>query len=161
MLLAEEYSSIRDEKLEMLSRSYSIHYIDFVVSFIYLSSKIVDLCFAAHKLETFLQNPRKVNFQGLVHLLIYISYNKNLGLIYYAKIQDAPLSYLFVKAVINNENQLMVFSDSVWQDYLDTIISTEAYILFIKVDQLIIAQIFQLQFLNQFLKVSATQNSLQ
>ena len=57
-------------------------------------------------------NTGKVHFEGLIHLLIYIRDNKNLGLKYYAKIEDAPLSNLLRKTIINKENQLMVLYDS-------------------------------------------------
>ena len=59
-------------------------------------------------------NTGKIHFEVLVHLLRYIIYNKNLGLIYYAKIEDAPLYYLLGQDRINYENQLMVFSESIW-----------------------------------------------
>ena len=74
----------------------------------------MDLCFALHNLEQFLSNTVKVKFEGLVHLLRYIRDNKNLRLKYYAKIEEAPLYDLLRQAIIKNENQLMVFSDSIW-----------------------------------------------
>ena len=80
--------------------------------------------FAAHKLETFLSNPGKVHFEGLVHLLIYIRGNNNFLLRYYAKKEDAPLYELLRQASINTENQLVVFSDYIWKDCPDTARST-------------------------------------
>ena len=53
-----------------------------------------------------------MHFEGLVCLLIYIRYIKNLGLKQYFKIEDAPISDLLIQAIINNEKQLMVFYDS-------------------------------------------------
>ena len=44
--------------------------------------------------------------------------------------KDAPLSDLLRQANINTENQLMVFSDSSWQDFQDTGRSTGVYIIF-------------------------------
>ena len=52
----------------------------------------------------------------MVHLLGYISYKKNLGLKYYAKIYYAPLYDLLIQDSIKTESQLMVFSDSICQD---------------------------------------------
>ena len=46
---------------------------------IYLLSTRVDLSFAVHKLAKFSANPDKVHFEGLVHLLRNIRYNKTLG----------------------------------------------------------------------------------
>ena len=75
-------------------------------------------------------NTGKVHFQGLVHFLRYIRDNKNLGLVYYSKIEDAPIYNLFRQAIIKNENQLMVFYDSSQQDYPYTGRSAGAYIVF-------------------------------
>ena len=53
-----------------------------------------------------------------------------MGLNYYAKRNYAPVSSLLRQASIKTENQLMAFSDSSWQDFLDTGRSTGAYIIF-------------------------------
>ena len=79
-----------------------------MVSFIYLFSTRMDLFFSVHKLERFSSDPGKVQFEGLVHLLRYIRENKNLGLEYHEKIEDAPLSDLSIKAIIKTDNQLMI-----------------------------------------------------
>ena len=63
-------------------------------------------------MEKFSSNNGKVHFEGLVHLLIFIRVNKNLGLKYFAKIEDSNLSELLRQTSIDTENQLMVFSDS-------------------------------------------------
>ena len=77
-------------------------------------------------------NSGKVHFEGLVKLLRYIRYNNNMGLIYYAKIQDSTLSNLLIQSIINTENQFMVFSDYRHQGCTDTGISTGSYIVFYK-----------------------------
>ena len=56
--------------------------------------------------------------------------NKTLGLKYYADLNDAPVTDLLRKASIKNENHLLDFSYSSWQDCLDTGRSTGAYIIF-------------------------------
>ena len=63
----------------------------------------------------------------------YIRDKNNFGLIYYAKIEDAYLSDLLLKAVINTENQLIVFYDSIRKDCPYTFRSTGAYIVFYQV----------------------------
>ena len=90
----------------------------------------MDLSFAVHNLVKFSANPGKVHFEGLVHLLRYIRDNKNFGLKYYVNINDAPVSDLLIQASIKNENQLMDFSDDIYQDCLDTGRSTGEYIIF-------------------------------
>ena len=71
-------------------------------------------------------NPGKVHFESLVHLLICIRDNKNLGLRYYSNIENVPLSNFLIQASIKTENQLMVLYGSRWQDYTDTVRSTGA-----------------------------------
>ena len=87
-----------------------------------------------HKLENYLENPGKVNFEGLVHLLRYIRDNKTLGLKYYADMNDAPVSDLLRQDSIKTENQLMAFSDSSWKYFPDTGRSTGEYIIFYQGD---------------------------
>ena len=50
--------------------------------------------FCSAQVSYFSANPGKVNFEGLIHLLRYIRDNKTLGLIYYADINDAPVTDL-------------------------------------------------------------------
>ena len=75
-------------------------------------------------------NPGKVNFEGLVHLLRYIRDNTNLGLWYYANIEDVPISDILIQDSINKESQLMVFYDYRWEDYPYTVRSIVEYIVF-------------------------------
>ena len=56
--------------------------------------------------------------------------NNNLGLKQYPKIDDAPLSDLLIQARIKTENQLMVLSDSILQEFPDTDRITGYYIVF-------------------------------
>ena len=96
MILAKEDNFTSDEKMEVLSTEYKIQYRSRVGSLIYLLYTIVNLCFTVHKLAKFSSIPGRVHFEGLVYLLMYIRYNKNLGLIYYAKIKDAPIYDLLI-----------------------------------------------------------------
>ena len=66
----------------------------------------------------------------MVHLLRYIRDKNNLVLEYYSKIEYAPLSNTLKQVGLNTENQLVVFSDSRWQDSPDTGRSTGEYIVF-------------------------------
>ena len=130
MISIKEDVSTSDEQVEMFTREYNIHYRSCIVSLIYLLSTRVDLSFAVHKLAKFSANPGKVHFEGLVHLLIHIRENKTLGLKYYADLNDAPVTDLLIQANINTKNNLIAFSDSSWQDFLDTGRSIGAYIIF-------------------------------
>ena len=133
MIFTKADASSSDEQVEKLIREFKIHYIAWIGSFIYLLSTRLDLSFTLHKIEHLSEKPDKLNFEGLVHILIYIRDNKLLGLKYYAKLNDAQVSDLLRQSSIKTENQLMAFSDSSWQDCLDTVRSTGAYIIFYQV----------------------------
>ena len=93
------YAYIGDEQVQKLTRAFNIHYRACIGSFIYLLFKRVDLSFAVHKLAKFSANTGKVQFEGLVHLLRYITDNNNLDLNYYYDMKDAPLSDLLRKSI--------------------------------------------------------------
>ena len=67
MIFSKASVSTSYEQVDKLSRKLIIHYRACIGSFIYLLSTKVDLSFAVHKLATFLSNPGKVHFEGLVH----------------------------------------------------------------------------------------------
>ena len=90
----------------------------------------VDICFAVHKLVNSSSNPGKFHFEGSVHLLMYIRYNKSFGLRYFFKVEDSPLTALLRQARIIDKNLCMVLSDSSSNDCPDTVRSTGSYILF-------------------------------
>ena len=113
----------------MTLQRVNIHYIDCVGSLINLLSKMV-FFFAVHNLAKCSSNYGKVYFQGLVHLLRYIRNNRNLGLKYHSKIEDAPLSDLLIQDGIKSENQLMVLSYYIWKECPDTGRRTCSYTVF-------------------------------
>ena len=128
---------------------------------IYLLSTWLYLSFAVHKIANFSSNTGKVHFEGLVHLLGYISYNKTLVLKCYDDIKNAPLSNLLRQYNIKTENQLMYLFDSSWKDFPYTFRRTGAYIIFISVGQFTMAHMLQDQFLDKMQKVSTVQHALQ
>ena len=112
MISTKADTSTSDEEVENLTRELNIHYRAFIGSLVYLLSTRVDFSFSVLKLAKFSKKPGKLHFEGLVHLLRYIRYNRTLILKYYADINDAPVSDLLKQASIKTENQLMNFSDS-------------------------------------------------
>ena len=80
-------------------------------SIIYILSKKVYFCFVEHNFERFSSNTGKVHFDMLVHSLIYFMNNRNLGLKYYANIEDVSLPDILIQASIKYGNQLMALSD--------------------------------------------------
>ena len=90
----------------------------------------MELSFAVNKLAKFSENPGKVKFEGLVHLLIYIRDNKTFGMKYYADLNDAPVTDPLRQANIKTKNHLMAFYDSSWKNCPDTGRSTGEYMIF-------------------------------
>ena len=130
ILFTKEDVSTSDEQVEKLVREFNIHYRACIVSLIYILSTRVYLSFAVQKLAKFSENPGKLRFEGLIHLLRYIRDKKTLGLNYYADLNDAPVTDLLRQAIIKTKNHLIAFSDSSWQDCPDTGRSTGAYNIF-------------------------------
>ena len=97
-------ASFNDEQVENLTREFNIHYKACIGWLIYLLSTRIDLSFPMHKLAKFSSNPGKVHFEGLVHLLSYITENNTLGLKYYADMNDAPVSDMLRKVIIKTDN---------------------------------------------------------
>ena len=126
MIFTKDDTSTSDEQVDNLTREINIQYRACIGSLLYLLSRRVDLSFAVHKLAKFLANPDKAHFEGLVHILRCIRDNNTFGLKYYADMNDAPVSDLWRQANIKTENQVMDFSDYIWQDCPDTIRSTGA-----------------------------------
>ena len=69
MIFKKEDVSTSDDQVEKLTRELNIHYRSWIGSLIHLLSTRVDLSFAVHKLAKFSENPGKVHFGELVHLL--------------------------------------------------------------------------------------------
>ena len=112
IIFTKEDVSTSDEQVEKLTREYNIHYRACIGSLIYLLFTRLDLSFEVHKLEKFSENPVKLHFEGLIHLLRYIGDNKTLGMKYYADLNDAPVTDLLRKSNIKINNHFMAFSDS-------------------------------------------------
>ena len=81
-------------------------------------------------------------------------------MIYYACMNDAPVSDLFRQAIMKTENQLMELSDCGWQDCPDTVRRSGAYIIFYQGGGFTMAHMFQYQLLNKWQKVSTTKHAL-
>ena len=116
MIFTKKDVSSSDEQVEKLTREYNIHYRYCIGSLIYLLFTRVYLSVAVHKQSKFSENPGKLHLEGLIYLLRYIKYNKNLGLKYYADLTDARVTDLLRQANIKTNNILMAFSDSSLQD---------------------------------------------
>ena len=133
MIFTKAYSSTSDEQVDNFTRELNMHYKAYIGSLIYLLYIRMDLSFSVHKLGKFSENPGKINFKGLIHLLTYIRKNRTLGLKFYADMNYATLSDLLIQASIETDNKLMALYASIWKDCSQTGRSTGEYIIFSKV----------------------------
>ena len=92
MILTKADESPSDEKIEKLTMEFNLHYRACIGSSIYLLPTRVDLSLSVHKLAKFPENTGKLQFEGLVHILRYIRYNKTMGLKHYADMNDTLVS---------------------------------------------------------------------
>ena len=69
MIFTKDDTSTSDKPVDKFTREFNIHYRYCIGSLIYLLSTIAHLSFAVHKLAKFSENPGKVLFEVLVHLL--------------------------------------------------------------------------------------------
>ena len=160
-MLTMDDVSTSDEQVDKLCREFNIHCRSCIGSLIYLLYTRVDVSFVVHKLEKFSSNLGKVNYEGLVHMLIYIKKYKTFGLKYYAGMNDAFVSGLLRQTNIKTENQLMKFSNSSCQDCTKLAEVQDYTLSFMKVVQLTISHMLQYHLLNQVHKVSTIKHVLQ
>ena len=99
-IFTKDDASTSYEQFEKSNREFNTHYRASIGSSIELLPARVYLSFVVHKLRKFSSNPDKVNFEGLVHLLICIKDDNNLVLNHFAGMKDAPLSDLLKQANI-------------------------------------------------------------
>ena len=154
MKSTKEDDSTSDEQVEVLSIEYNIHYIDCVGSLIYLLSTKVDLYFAVHKLENF--------HQILVKYTLKVWYTC-WDISWTTRIWDWDIMPRYMMNLyLNSWDKLALILRTNWWcslipsgRTLHILAELQDHILcFIKVDQLIISHMFQVQLLNQVLKVS-------
>ena len=74
--------------------------------------------------------PGKVHFQAVIHLLFYLRDNYNLGIKYYSKLRDSPVTKILSENGLDRNQTLIGFHDSSWQDCPDTGRSTGCHLLF-------------------------------
>ena len=118
-----------ESEVETLTAEYRIDYASTVGALIYLSHTRVDLAYSVPKLAKFLKYPGRKHFQALIHVLRYIKSKPNLGLKYYSDFLQSPLYELLRNQEIQFKNFIISFSDSSWQDCIDTGKSTGSYII--------------------------------
>jgi hypothetical protein len=88
-----------------------------------------DIIYAVNKLAKFTRNPGKKHFEALIHLLRYLRDNPNLGVTFYSDEKRSPIYQSLMENNIVPRGPLFAFSDSSWNDDIDTGRSTGCYLI--------------------------------
>jgi len=89
-----------------------------------------DIAFTTTKLAKFCNNPGTNHFEAFFWLLGYIKKTMNFGIRYYHDMKSSPLGELLRRNNMEYEGEALTFSDSTWQDCIDTGQSTGSYMTF-------------------------------
>jgi hypothetical protein len=93
--------------------------------FIFSMNTFVYLHFPIRKLAKFMIRPGRTHFAAAAHLLRHLRCSTRCGgLTYYADIQKAPITQLLASIDAPTDFPFVMFTDSSWQDCLDTSRST-------------------------------------
>jgi hypothetical protein len=81
------------------------------------------------KLAKFSRSPRRVHFDVLIHLLMYLRDNVYLGIKFYSNLVESPMLQALQSQHIFQSHPFFGFSDSSWNDNCDTGRSTGYFII--------------------------------
>ena len=109
MIFTKYDTNTSNEQVDKLTREFNIHFRACISSLIDLLSTRLYLIFVVHKLAQFSENPGKINFGLLIHLLRYTRDNKTLRFKYHAYMNDSPVYDLLRQASIQLRITLWVF----------------------------------------------------
>ena len=90
-----------------------------------------DIAYAVNKLAKFSNNPGIVHFRGLLHLIGYLKNTSTKGLRFFSNYEDSSIYKLLSEHDISTTNQSVItFTDSSWNDCIDTGRSTGGNVTF-------------------------------
>jgi hypothetical protein len=112
--------SPNDSVARKLEKEYNINFASCIGSFIYLGMTRCDIVYAVNKLAKFTRQPRRNHFEALLHLLRYLRDNALMGIRFYSDLSRAPLITTLQSQEIEQKHPLFGFSDSSWNDNVDT-----------------------------------------
>ena len=107
---------------ETKTRFGNLHYRSVIGALLYVSCCTrPDICFAVNKLAKYANNPGVVHFRALLHLIGFLKNTSNKSLRFYSKIEFSPLFLLLKNNNIQiTEDTVVTFTDSSWNDCVDT-----------------------------------------
>ena len=122
----------KDEKeSEKIQKEYNIDYRACIGCLLYLSYTHPDIIFAVNKLAKYGIKPGEYHMKCAIHVLRYIRDHPNYGIKFYSNWKISPVHDIVLQNPdIKSESSLVVFSDSSWQDDIDSSRSTGCYFIF-------------------------------
>ena len=122
-------------EVKELEDEFVFQYSSAVGMLIYLMNTAMTLQYAIRKLAKFNALPGRNHYKALIHLLHHIrTHRLDYGLKFYSP-DDKPPIYDLVKQVLPDfdpdDHPILLFSDSSWQDCIDSSRSTGCYIAYI------------------------------
>ncbi len=137
ILPAEFASSLEDcsedeETAKALQEEYGINFASCVGALLHLSYTRPDISYAVVKFAKYTRCPGVVHKEALLHLLRYLRDNMYLGLNIYSDITISPITRLSSSNGISLDNSLCTFTDSSWNDDVDTGRSSGCFMIFYK-----------------------------
>jgi hypothetical protein len=123
-------NSASEEAAETLSIEYNIDFASCVGALIYLAITRTDILHAVNKLAKYTRKPGKTHFDALIHTLRYLRDNCNLGVTFYSDVTRSPVYQILKEQQLATNHFLFTFSDSSWNDDIDTGRSTGAFLVY-------------------------------
>ena len=119
---------------EIRRRFQNLHYRSVIGSLLYISCCTrPDICYAVNKLAKYSNNPGVTHYKALLHLVGFMKALGKRGLKFYKDIQESPLFHMMkMNNIIIKDNEIIMFTDSSWNDCIDTGRSTGGYIAMIQ-----------------------------
>jgi transposase InsO family protein len=125
-------NSVDEAAAEALSNEFNLDVASCVGALIYLALTRVDISHAVNKMAKYTRRPGKNHFMALVHVLRYLRDNSHVGITFYSDLERSPIHNLLLKSASTAElgkEMFFTFSDSSWNDDVDTGRSTGCYLI--------------------------------
>lgn len=124
-----EDCSVDENASKLLEQEYNFEYASCIGSLIYLAMTRCDITFAVNKLAKFSERPGKKHFEAILHVLRYLRDNTFIGLKFYSNASEAPITHMLHEAGIQQDHPFYTFSDSSWNDDVDSGRSTGCFLI--------------------------------
>jgi hypothetical protein len=121
--------SADEETAKRLEKEYNIDFASCVRSLIYLGMTRCDIVHAVNKLAKYTRQPGRNHFEALLHVLRYLRDNSLMGTHFYSDLTRAPLIEMVRSQEIQQTEAFFGFSNSSWNDDVDTGRSTGCFII--------------------------------